>query len=40
VETAADLFTTEGIDNMALELAERLDQEEPVAIINIITLKS
>ncbi len=40
VETEADLFTTEGIDNMAMELAERLDQEEPVAIINIITLKS
>jgi len=40
VETPDDLFTTVGIDAMAMELAERLDQEEPVAIINIIPLKS
>lgn len=40
VETPQDLFTTAGIDEMALELGERLDQEEPVAIINIIPLKS
>lgn len=40
VETPDDLFTTAGIDAMAMELAERLDQEEPVAIINIIPLKS
>ena len=40
VETPQDLYTTLGIDEMALELAERLDQEDPVAIINIIPLKS
>jgi hypothetical protein len=40
VETPNDLFTTAAIDEMALELAERLDQEEPVAIINVIPLKS
>lgn len=40
VETPSDLFTSEGIDNMAMELAERLDQDEPVAIMNVIPLKS
>ena len=40
VETPHDLFTTQGIDDIALELGERLDQEEPVAIINVIPLKS
>lgn len=40
VETPLDLFTGEGIDGIALELAERLDQDEPVAIINVIPLKS
>jgi hypothetical protein len=40
VETPQDLFTTEGIDGIALELAERLDQDEPVAVINVIPLKS
>jgi hypothetical protein len=40
VETPLDLFTTAGIDSIAEELAERLDQEEPVAVINVIPLKS
>lgn len=40
VETPHDLFTTEGIDGIALELGERLGQEEPVAIISVIPLKS
>lgn len=40
VETPHDLFTTEGIDGIALELGERLGQEEPVAVINVIPLKS
>jgi len=40
VETPDDLFTSAGIDAMALELADRLDQDEPVAILNIIPLKS
>ncbi|MDP2879524.1 MAG: hypothetical protein Q8N74_08375 [Sulfuricella sp.] len=39
VETPHDLFTTAGIDRL-LELAERLDQDEPVAVIGIIPLKS
>jgi hypothetical protein len=40
VETPLDLFTSQGIDDIALELGERLAQEEPVAIINVIPLKS
>ncbi|MBZ0092201.1 MAG: hypothetical protein ACYC2R_09130 [Burkholderiales bacterium] len=40
VETPHDLFTTVGIDGIAQELGERLEQEEPVAIINVIPLKS
>jgi|OpeIllAssembly_1097287.scaffolds.fasta_scaffold1820014_2 hypothetical protein len=40
VETPHDLFTTAGIDGIAAELAERLDQDEPVAVISIIPLKS
>lgn len=40
VETPHDLFTTEGIDGFALELGERLGQDEPVAVINVIPLKS
>jgi len=40
VETPRDLFTTAGIDGIAEELGERLDQEDPVAIINVIPLKS
>lgn len=40
VETPHDLFITEGIDSIALELGERLDQDEAVAIINVISLKS
>lgn len=40
VETPLDLFTTEGIDGIALELGERLDQDEPVAVISVIPLKS
>jgi len=40
VETEDDLFTAVGIDTMAMDLAERLEQDEPVAILNIIPLKS
>ncbi len=40
VETEDDLFTAAGIDTMALDLAERLEQDQPVAILNIIPLKS
>jgi len=40
VETEDDLFTSAGIDIMAMDLAERLEQDEPVAILNIIPLKS
>lgn len=40
VETDEDLFTSVGIDTMAMDLAERLEQDEPVAILNIIPLKS
>jgi hypothetical protein len=40
VETPHDLFTTAGIDGIAEELAERLGQDEPVAVINVIPLKS
>jgi len=40
VETPRDLFTAAGIDGIAEELAERLDQDEPVAVISVIPLKS
>lgn len=40
VETPHDLFTTAGIDDIAQELAERLGQKEPVAVINVIPLKA
>lgn len=40
VETPRDLFTTAGINGIAEELSERLDQTDPVAIINVIPLKS
>jgi hypothetical protein len=40
VETDDDLFTSAGIDSMAQDLAGQLGQDEPVAILNIIPLKS